>query len=90
MKRSLSQIIISGIVSLCICCGCEKWRTDIPEDTQGDNIPTEDIVNTRFHGKVHIAETGELLTGFLQKRFPNVSNEWNEETQLIILGERTA
>ena len=90
MKRSLSQIIISGIVSLCICCSCEKLRTDIPEDTPGDNIPTEDIVNTRFHGKVHIAETGELLTGFLQKRFPNVSNEWNEETQLIILGERTA
>lgn len=90
MKRNLSQIIISGIVSLCICCSCEKWRTDIPEDTPGDNIPTEDIVNTRFHGKVHIAETGELLTEFLQKRFPNVSNEWNEETQLIILGERTA
>lgn len=53
-------------------------------------IPEIDMVNTTYTGHVCVTESDDVLINYLLKRFTNISSKHNDDTRLVILGEKHA
>ena len=93
MNAKLYRLLFIVVFSI-FALGCSKDDnnpiTPTPPPTKPEQ-PVADKVETQFSGNIALlADGGEQIVGFLQKRFTNISTEVTDLTQVVLLNENSS